>query len=223
MFIGHYGVSYGAKAWKPAVPLWILFLAVQLLDVFWSIFVMIGLEKVRIVPGFTRTNPLDLYYMPYTHSLIGALGWSVLAGVAYRLWKGVKMGGLVVGAAVFSHWVLDLIVHQPDLPLLGNQFKVGFGLWNRPVIALLLEVLILNAGLILYLRSTVRTKWGGTAGFVVFSVLLVAVQLMVFFGAPPGSATAAALTALIGYTLFSAIPAWLERRRGPRVTSVTAF
>jgi hypothetical protein len=216
MFIGHYGVSYGAKSWKPAVPLWILFLAVQLLDVFWSIFVLIGLEKVRIVPGFTRTNPLDLYYMPFTHSLISALAWSVLAGVAYRVWKGPSMGGLVVGAAVFSHWVLDLIVHVPDLPLFDNRFKVGFGLWNQPIIALLLEAALLNTGLFFYLRSTVRTKRGGTAGFVLFSVFLVALQLMVFFGSPPSSATAAALTALIGYSLGAAIPAWLEKRRAAR-------
>ena len=216
MFIGHYGVSYGAKAWKPAVPLWVLFVAVQLLDVFWSIFVLIGLEKVRIVPGYTRTNPLDLYYMPYTHSLLSALAWSVLAGVAYRFWKGARMGGPVVGAAVFSHWVLDLIVHRPDLPLIGNRFKVGLGLWNMPIVALLLEVAILNAGLFFYLRSTVRTERGGTAGFVLFSIFLVALQLMVFFGSPPRSATAAALTALIGYSLGAAIPAWLEKRRAPR-------
>ena len=216
MFIGHYGVSYSAKAWKPAVPLWILFLAVQLLDVFWSIFVLIGLEKVRIIPGFTRTNPLDLYYMPYTHSLIGALVWSLLAGVAYRLWKGARTGGLVVGAAVFSHWVLDLVVHTRDLPLIGNRFKVGLGLWNQPIVALLLEVAILNLGLFFYLRSTVRAKRGGTAGFVLLSVFLVALQLMVFFGSPPRSATAAAITALIGYSIGAAIPAWLETRRVPR-------
>jgi hypothetical protein len=126
------------------------------------------------------------------------------------------MGGLVVGAAVFSHWVLDLIVHVPDLPLFDNRFKVGFGLWNQPIIALLLEAALLNTGLFFYLRSTVRTKRGGTAGFVLFSVFLVALQLMVFFGSPPSSATAAALTALIGYSLGAAIPAWLEKRRAAR-------
>ena len=77
MFVGHYGPAFAAKSVKKSVPLWLLFLAVQLLDVFWSIFVLLGIEKVRIVPGITVTNPLDLYYMPYTHSLVAAILWSV--------------------------------------------------------------------------------------------------------------------------------------------------
>ncbi len=73
MFVGHYGVSFAAKRGDRSIPLWVLFLAVQLLDVFWSFFVLVGIEKVRIVPGITASNPLDLYYMPYTHSLVAAL------------------------------------------------------------------------------------------------------------------------------------------------------
>src|SRR2546422_10593287 len=85
MFVGHYGVSFAARSVEKTIPLWVLFLAVQLLDVFWSLFVLLGVEKVRIVPGITASNPLDLYYMPYTHSLVGALLWSLGAYVAYRL------------------------------------------------------------------------------------------------------------------------------------------
>jgi hypothetical protein len=81
MFVGHYGPSFAAKALKRPIPLWVLFLAVQLLDVFWSIFVLLGIEKVRIVPGITATNPLDLYYMPYTHGLDAAVLWSWAAGL----------------------------------------------------------------------------------------------------------------------------------------------
>lgn len=220
MFIGHYGVSYGAKAMKPAVPLWLLFLAVQFLDVLWGLFVLLGLEKVRIVPGITATNPLDLYYMPYTHSLTAALVWSLLAGLAYHFWK-PGAGGAIVGAAVFSHWLLDLIVHRPDLPLVGNQFKVGLGLWNVPAAALLLEVAFLLAGLAFYLRSTQREQSGGTIGFAIFSTVLLAVQTMVFFGSPPGSPTAAALTALISYGVFAAAAGWLDTRRGPRTAHVS--
>ena len=120
MFVGHYGPSFLAKRLEPAIPLWILFLAVQLVDVFWAIFIFLGVERVRIVPGFTETNDLDLYYMPYTHSLLAALGWSILAYAVYRLIPGLKGShktALLVGAAVFSHWVLDLLVHRPDLPL----------------------------------------------------------------------------------------------------------
>ena len=215
MFVGHYGVSYLANARKPGVPLWVLFLAVQFLDVLWGIFVLVGLEKVRIVPGITATNPLDLYFMPYTHSLIGALIWSLLAALAYHFWRPGITGGIVVGAAVFSHWLLDLIVHRPDLPLVGNRFKVGLGLWDVPAAALLLEVSLLLGGLALYLRTTHRVKSAGTIGFVVFSVVLIGIQVMVFFGSPSGSPAAAAVTALVAYGLFAGVVGWLETRRSP--------
>src|SRR2546430_4352852 len=84
MFVGHYGVSFAAKRLDKTIPLWVLFLAVQLLDVGWGILVPLGVEKVRIVPGITASNPLDLYYMPFTHSLVAALLWSLGVYVACR-------------------------------------------------------------------------------------------------------------------------------------------
>src|SRR6266566_6051884 len=126
MFVGHYGPSFAAKALKQSIPLWILFIAVQWVDVMWSVLVLLGIEKVRIVPGFTATNPLDLYYMPYTHGMVAALGWSVVAAIAYRLLaRGAsRRAATIVGIAVFSHWVLDFLVHRPDLPLYDNTAKV---------------------------------------------------------------------------------------------------
>ena len=91
MFVGHYSASFVGKAVEPRIPLWVLFLAVQFLDVLWGIFVLLGIEKVRIVPGITASSPLDLYYMPYTHSLVGALGWSALAFVVWQFFP--KLGG----------------------------------------------------------------------------------------------------------------------------------
>ncbi len=88
MFVGHYGPSLLAKSLDKTIPLWLLFIAAQLVDVFWAFFIMLGVEKVRIVPGFTATNALDLHYMAYTHRLLGALGWSILAYAAYRLRAG---------------------------------------------------------------------------------------------------------------------------------------
>src|SRR5688500_11612764 len=130
MFVGHYGVSFAAKKADDSIPLWVLFLAVQLLDVVWAPLVLLGVEKVRIVPGFTATNPLDLYYMPYTHSLVAASLWSVAAALAYRriARSAGSWAAMTVGLAVFSHWPLDLVVHTPDLPLYDNALKVGLGL-----------------------------------------------------------------------------------------------
>jgi len=213
MFVGHYGISFAAKKTAPSVSLATLFVAVQLLDVGWSLLVLLGVEKVRIVPGITATNPLDLYYMPYTHSLIAALLWSVAALVLYRLVRPSAPRGaaLVVGAAVFSHWVLDFLVHRPDLPLYDDSAKVGMGLWSFPVIAMALEVTLLFGGLWLYFQTGVTRR----TGMIIFAVLMVAIQAFVFFGPPPASDRAAAMTALAAYAVFAAVIALLERRSAP--------
>lgn len=213
MFVGHYGVSFGARAFGKSIPLWILFLAVQLLDVFWSIFVLLGIEKVRIIPGITAVNPLDLYYMPYTHGLITALAWSLLAAVAYRIFRAADgwRAAWIVGAAVFSHWILDLLVHRADLPLAGNRFKVGLGLWNYPVLASALEIAFLFAGMCLYWRATKPPTRLARYGMPAFALVMLAVQGAVFFGPPPTSDRAAASTALVLYAVFAGTAGWLER------------
>src|SRR5882724_11461156 len=209
MFVGHYGVSFAAKKADPAIPLWVLFIAVQLLDVLWASFVLLGIEKVRIVPGITASNPLDLYYMPYTHSLLAATGWSVVAFLVYRaLRPGPGGAAAIVGVAVFSHWVLDFLVHRPDLPLYDNTAKVGLGLWNLPAVALCLEALLLFGAMWLYLRHAARRT-----AMLAFGVIMLAIQAYVFFGPPPASDKAAAATALIGYAVFALVIRALERRR----------
>src|SRR5213592_2220220 len=212
MFVGHYGVSFGAKKAEPAIPLWLLFIAVQLLDVLWAPFVLLGIEKVRIVPGFTATNPLDLYYMPYTHGLVAALGWSVVASLAYRFLArdASRRAATIIGIAVFSHWVLDFLVHRPDLPLYDNTAKVGLGLWNLPALALGLEALLLFGAMWLYLRHTPRRT-----AMLAFGVVMLAIQAYVFFGPPPASDKAAAATALIAYAVFAVVIRALERRAVP--------
>src|SRR5262245_48519144 len=153
MFVGHYGVSFAAKRVNEAIPLWVLFLAVQWLDIVWAPLVLMGIERVRIVPGFTATNPLDLYYMPYTHSLLAAVLWSVAGMGVYSVLAGASWRtSQFIGIAVFSHWVLDFIVHVPDLPLYDNAMKVGLGLWNRPILAFGLEATILLSTMLLYLQ-----------------------------------------------------------------------
>jgi membrane-bound metal-dependent hydrolase YbcI (DUF457 family) len=218
MFVGHYGVSFAAKRVAPAIPLWALFVAVQLLDVLWAPLILLGIEKVRIVPGITASNPLDLYYMPYTHSLLAALLWSAGTLLVYRLFAKqgrVGQAALVVALAVFSHWILDFLVHRPNLPLYDNTAKVGLGLWNVPAVAFALEGSLLFGGMWLYFgRGVVRRHW-----MVAFGLVMLAIQAYIFFGPPPASDKAAAWTALAAYALFAAVVARLERpnraSRGP--------
>jgi hypothetical protein len=214
MFVGHYGVSFVAKRIDDSIPLWVLFVAVQLLDIVWAPLVLLGVEKVRIVPGSTATNPLDLYYMPYTHSLVAALLWSVAAAVAYRLLarRSGLGGSVLVGLAVFSHWVLDFVVHRPDLPLYDNAAKVGLGLWDRPALAFGLEAALLLGGLALFLRH----RPARVIAQVAFGLVMLAIQAYVFFGPPPASDAAIAATALAAYGVFALVIWWLADRRPAR-------
>ena len=210
MFVGHYGVSFAAKRVAPTVPLWVLFIAVQLLDVLWAPFVLLGIEKVRIVPGITASNPFDLYYMPYTHSLLAAVLWSGAAFLVYRLSSKPDRAGkaaLVVALAVLSHWLCDLVVHRPDLPLYDNTAKVGLGLWNVPALAFGLEAALLFGGMWLYIGADRVPR----RGLILFGLVMLAIQAYVFFGPPPVSNSAAAWTALVSYAAFAAIIARMER------------
>jgi len=208
MFVGHYGVAFAVKSERNQIPLWVLFVAVQLLDFLWAPFVLLGIEKVRMVPGITATNSLDLYYMPYTHSLVGALIWS---GAVFFIYKTSNAAALIVAFAVFSHWILDLIVHRPDLAIYDDVLKVGFGLWNHRGLEFALEIAILVGGILIYLKrnSSVARK----AGITTFAVVLILIQVWnTVAGRRPTSDRTFAITALIFYTLFVGIAFLLEKR-----------
>jgi hypothetical protein len=208
LFTGHYSVSFAGRATEKRIPLWLLFIAVQWIDVMWSIFVLLGIEKVRIVPGITASNALDLYYMPYTHSLLGVLCWSALAYAVCQFVPGLrgKRTGLILAAAVFSHWILDLIVHRPDLSVYASMGKMGFGLWNYRGAAFALEMSVLLCGAaMLYRTATHKVR---LTGFVVF---LAALQVFgTFFFPPPPSDHAAATSALVSYVVLALVAGWVD-------------
>ena len=199
MFIGHYGPAFGAKAAVQRVPLWIYFIAVQWLDVIWSSLVLLGIEKVRIVPGFTQGSALDLYFMPYTHGLIGAIVLSfIFGGGVSMFFRQQKLAVFAATAlAVFSHWILDLVVHMPDLWIWGD-LKVGFGLWRWVWISLPLELLSLFIGAWFYARF-VPARGRGNLWLWLFVAAMAAVELYGVFGPAPASPQAEAQTALLAY------------------------
>src|SRR4029077_14690500 len=159
MFVGHYSVAFAAKSEKNKIPLWVLFVAVQFIDYIWATLVLLGIEKLRVIKGFTAGSMLDSYFHPYSHSLITAVIWSVVAAFVYRtvcrrhdrLYN--KSAPLIIGLAVFSHWILDLVAHPRDLPIYDNTAKVGFGLWNYRDPEFALEMACLAGGIAPYLSK----------------------------------------------------------------------
>lgn len=213
MFVGHYGVSYAAKPLEPGLPLWVWFIAVQWLDIVWSVLVLLGVERLRIVPGFTQANALDLYYMPYTHGLPGAILLSLaLGGIVATLTAGNSVKTIIaVAAASFSHWVLDLVVHLPDLPLYDNTAKVGLGLWQHIALSFPLELLVLGAGAWLYARVANFRDARGRYLYWGFVIFLGAMQIYANFGPPPASPETMAMMALAFYLVLALLAGLVER------------
>jgi len=214
MFTGHYSVAFASKAYQPRIPLWTLFIATQFLDFVWAVLVLAGIEKARIVPGLMAASALDLYYMPFTHSLVGALALSVAGGLLLNF--AVKgrdaITAFVLGCAVFSHWIADLLVHRPDLPLMTDSCpKLGFGMWNYFWPEFILEIVLLAVTLVWWLR-TERSGATVRAGFILFGLLVIA-QCVDKFGPVPGSSEAAAWMALTAYTVLALVAAWAGRGR----------
>jgi hypothetical protein len=207
MFVGHYGVALAANAADPSLPLPALMISTQLLDVAWSSFVLAGIEKVRLKRHFTATNDLDLFYMPYSHGLLSAAAWSVLAGLAVLAFLpggSLLAAGLMAGVCL-SHWLLDLLVHVRDLPLVGDRFKVGFGLWNYRNLALAIELGVLFAGAAIYAASLDANSSGMWWFTLTMTGALAALQIFSVFGPPPKSVKVFAANALAAYLLIAAV------------------
>lgn len=216
MFIGHYGPAFAAKPVERRLPLWLLFLAVQWLDVGWSSLVMLNVEKLRIVKGFTEGSSLDLYYMPFTHGLIGALALSAALGAVAALFYRERRTAiiLVLAGAVFSHWILDLVVHVPDLSLLGDSYKVGFGLWRHVWISFPLEIALIVAGGWIYARGVPSATPLGDVLLWSFVVIMAAIETYGAFGPEPASPVAEAHTALVAYFGLAALAGAVDWARG---------
>jgi hypothetical protein len=185
MFIGHFGVALAAKKYAPRTSLGTLFFATEFLDLLWPTLLLLGVEHVRVTPGITRMQPFDFYDYPISHSLLTGVGWAVLVGVAYFGLRRYAAGAWTVGALVVSHWVLDFLVHRPDLPLWPGGPKVGLGLWNSWVGGMTLEVLVFAAGVYMYVTRTRARDTVGRYAFWALMAFVFAGWLGGVFGTPP--------------------------------------
>jgi hypothetical protein len=216
MFVGHYSVAFAVKTERNRIPLWVLFVGVQFLDYIWATLVLLGIEKLRVIKGFTAGSMLDSYYHPYSHSFITAVVWSGVGAAIYKaVWGGKTSSALLVGLAVFSHWILDLIAHPRDLPIYDNTWKVGLGLWNYRVLEFALEIALIAGGIILYLARNPMPLTRKIA-VIAFGIALVVVQIGdTFVPRTPLTDKATAMGVWIFYTLF-VIVAFLVEKVGPR-------
>ena len=193
MFIGHFAVGLLSKKDYTLPSLAMMFIAVQLLDLIWPIFVLTGIESLSIDPGNTELTHLSFDYYPYSHSLLMAVVWSIALGVTYLLFTKNKRGSLILGALVMSHWLLDFITHRPDLPLAPfSETKVGLGLWNSPVLEIILELGLFGLGVFFYLRSS---SFKRKIPFWSLIIFLLVIHLMNLFGPPPPDTMAVAWSA----------------------------
>jgi hypothetical protein len=215
MFTGHYGPALASKAMARPPSLGAAFVAVQLMDFVWSALILAGIEHGKVVPHIMAMSSLDLYDMPYTHSLPGALALSVAGALIYRLLDRAAgwPAAIVIGLLVFSHWILDFLVHAPDLLLWPGGPKVGLGWWTSPALTTGSELGVIVVGLAIYLwRTRARGLAGKIAPWVVAAAMLAALAFDKL-GPPPGDINGMAINALIAYTVFAGLGFWLDAVR----------
>lgn len=210
MFIGHFAAGFASKKINHSLSLAMMFIAVQFLDLLWPILVLLGIETVAIQEGITKLTPLDFIHYPYSHSLLMAIVWGIVFGLVYFIITKKGQNAVILGVLVLSHWVFDLVVHRPDLPLSPfSDYKVGLGMWNFPVIEIIIELGLFCAGV--YLYYTTRKPEKKIAFWSLIGFLLI-FQAMNFFGPLPPDPMSVAIGANFIW-IFVIWAWWIEREK----------
>ena len=213
MFVGHSAVALLARRRSPSVPLGTFLVATFALDLIWPVLLLLGIEQVRIRPGATPFNPFVFTWYPWSHSLLLAIGWGVLATLLAR-WRSIApRDARLIGMVVVSHWVLDFVTHVPDLPLApGSLLRLGLGLWRSIPGTLAVEGTLYVVAISLYLASTRPRDSIGTWGMWSFLLLSAFLWAMGPWSPPPPTETALAWFANVAWLLI-AWGAWSDRHR----------
>src|SRR5262245_6797873 len=195
MGIGHVSVAFATKRLAPGTSLGLLMLASLFIDALWGLVTIpFGLEHARIQPGITEAFQLDLYDYPITHSAVGSLFWAAVFGGIYyavrRTRPGAGTAALVLAAGVFSHWVLDVVAHRPDMPVLPGGPSLGLGLWRSLPATVIVEAAMLLGGVALYARATRARDGIGAKGLIGLVAFLLLAHLGGYLGPPPPSMAA---------------------------------
>ena len=219
MFIGHFGVGLALKRADKTLSLGLLFIAVQLSDLIYGVTLLTGVEKISIIASANPLTSAKYIFYPYSHNLVATLLWAGLVALIFLIapFKSnlpKSKTALVMATAVLSHFVLDVIAHNPDMDLLGNGiYKIGLGLWNYPFASYIVEALLLITGLWIYLRSTKSKDFSGKYGMPVLSVILLILNAVSTFGLPQTNIEYFAITMLVVYLSTIVVAFWLDRKR----------
>jgi hypothetical protein len=189
MGVGHLAASFAVRGRFPRVPLFYLLAAGVLLDFLWAIAILSGLEHAHIGTETGSSVPIVLDSVPYSHSLVAALGWGALACALWWMWRRERAAAIVLGALVASHWLLDYVSHVPDMPILPSGPLYGLGLWRSRAWSIAVEIGMLWIGLAIYARETTGEDRVGTIGLALVCVVLTILGVGSFFSPPPPSVT----------------------------------
>jgi hypothetical protein len=208
VFIGHWAPALAIAARRPVPTIGVLFIAAQLVDWLFFALVLLGVEHMRFTPGISAMNPLDLYYMPYTHSLLGStLFAAAFAGLVLAATRD-RGAALAAAVVVLSHWLLDLLVHVPDLTLVGSPPKLGLALWNYPYLEMPLELAITFGALWLYARN----RKPAAARVWTLAAVLLLLQAVNWFGPVETEVTTeTSLLAFFAYGLATLAAWWMGK------------
>jgi membrane-bound metal-dependent hydrolase YbcI (DUF457 family) len=212
MFVGHLAVALGAKGAAPRVPLSALVAATYGLDLLWPVFLLTGVERVRVDPGNTAFTPLAFDHYPWTHSLAMAVVWGVVAGIISSSWLRDRLAGVVIGATVVSHWLLDFVTHRPDLPLWPGGAKWGLGLWQSIPGTLIVEGALFVAAIAFYGRVWKSRDGVGRWAFWGLVTFTGAIWISGPWSPPPPGASSIAAAGLALWIL-PVWAGWIERHR----------
>ena len=214
MFIGHFALAFAAKRVVPTVSLGTLFLAAQLADLVWPVFVLLGIERVEVRPGTTALVPLDFVHYPYSHSLLALIGWAAAIAFIHHVGRRARLQtAITLGALVLSHWVLDVLTHRPDVPVtLGGSTRLGFGLWDSIGGTVAVEALLFAVGVALYVKATRPLDRVGTKALWSLVAFLVLVYIGTIFGPAPPSGDMVAWAGLAMWLLV-VWGYWVDRHR----------
>jgi len=213
MFVGHFAAGFAAKRVAPQLSLGVLFLAAQLADVLWPVFVAAGLETVRITPGITAVTPLDFVSYPYSHSLVALALWAIALGAVCQWIAGGRTTFAVVAALVLSHWVLDFVSHRPDMPLYPGGAKYGLSLWDSLPATLAVELAMFVAGVWIYAASTRARDSVGRWSFAALVAFLLVAYMANVAGGPPPSVAAIYWIGIGGSVVILGWSWWTDRHR----------